>query len=338
MAQNKKSSKETAEYDQSERIKRLVVIGIFSDDYLMERLVLKGGNALNLALEIGTRASVDVDLSMENDFTPKELVAVRIRLENRLQEVFNAEHFHVFDVTLEPNPDLVSPELAKFWGGYLATFKLIEERELKQCAGNLSAMRRNSFKVGAKGKFEIDISKFEYCARKMAVDLDGYQVFVYSTEMLVAEKLRAICQQMPEYGPVVYRTRPGAARARDFLDIHTLIRAPLDFIIHDENKMVQACFDIIGKDIDLHQKANSLILTPKQVSDWQNVCVPQIMGNFVSHYATSVGASISPHIYLSILTAIDNAVNCFTYTCSCNGTPRNVFYRSLSQKQKGCSC
>ena len=223
MTQNKKSSKETAEYDQSERIKRLVVIGIFSDDCLMERLVLKGGNALNLALEIGTRASVDIDLSMENDFPPKELEAVRIRLENRLQEVFNAEHFHVFDVTLEPKPDLVGPELAKFWGGYLETFKLIEEKELKQCAGNLSAMRRNSLKVGAKGKFEIDISKFEYCARKTAVDLDGYQVFVYSTEMLVAEKLRAICQQMPEYGPVVHRTRPGAARARDFLDIHTLI-------------------------------------------------------------------------------------------------------------------
>jgi len=223
MAKKKTPSADTAEYEQSERIKRLVVIGIFSDDYLMERLVLKGGNALNLVLEIGTRASVDIDLSMENDFPPKELEAVRIRLENRLQEVFNAEHFHVFDVTLESKPDLVSPEVAKFWGGYLATFKLIEETHLKQCAGNLAAMRRNSLKVGAKGKFEIDISKFEYCARKTAVDMDGFQVFVYSNEMIVAEKLRAICQQMPEYGPVVYRARPGSARARDFLDIYTLI-------------------------------------------------------------------------------------------------------------------
>jgi hypothetical protein len=223
MTKKKTPSKKTAEFDQSERIKRLVVIGIFSDDYLMERLVLKGGNAINLVLEIGTRASVDIDLSMENDFPPKELEAVRVRLEKRLQEVFNAEHFHVFDVTLEPKPDLVSPEVANFWGGYLATFKLLEEKHWKQCAGDLSAMRRNSLKVGAKGKFEIDISKFEYCARKTAVDMDGYQVFVYSTEMLVAEKLRAICQQMPEYGPVVHRKRPGSARARDFLDIHTLI-------------------------------------------------------------------------------------------------------------------
>ena len=223
MTKKKTPPEKTAEYDQSERIKRLVVIGIFSDDYLMERLVLKGGNALNLVLQIGTRASVDIDLSMENDFPPEELESVRVRLENRLQEVFNAEHFHVFDVTLKSKPDLVSPEVTKFWGGYLATFKLLEEKHWKQCAGDLSAMQRNSLKVGAKGKFEIDISKFEYCARKTAVDMDGFQVFVYSNEMIVAEKLRAICQQMPEYGPVVHRKRPGAARARDFLDIHTLI-------------------------------------------------------------------------------------------------------------------
>jgi len=223
MAQKKKPSAKTTEFEQSERIKRLVVIGIFSDDYLMERLVLKGGNALNLVLEIGTRASVDIDLSMENDFAPKELEAVRKRLENRLQEVFNPEHYHVFDVTLEPRPDPVSPEVARFWGGYSATFKLIEDKRFEENKGDLTAMRRNSLKVGAKGKFEIDISKFEYCVPKRPVDLDGYQVFVYTNEMLVAEKLRAICQQMPEYGPVVKRTRPGSARARDFLDIYTLI-------------------------------------------------------------------------------------------------------------------
>ena len=43
--------------------------------------------------------------------------------------------------------------------------------------------------------------------------------------MILCEKLRAICQQMPEYGPVVKRTRPGSPRARDFIDIHTLLSA-----------------------------------------------------------------------------------------------------------------
>lgn len=257
MAQKKKSAADSSEYEQSERIKRLVVIGIFSDDYLMERLVLKGGNALNLVLEIGTRASVDIDLSMEDEFAPEQLETVRNLLEKRLQEVFTPENYHVFDVTLEAKPDPVSPELAKFWGGYSATFKLVEEKRFKEGRGDLSAMRRNSLKVGAKGKFEIDISKFEYCAPKKAFDMDGYQVFVYTTEMLVAEKLRAICQQMPEYGPVVKRTRAGTARARDFLDIYTLItQLKLDMTAPENLKLIRLVFEAKRVPIGLIGKIN----------------------------------------------------------------------------------
>jgi hypothetical protein len=224
-------------------------------------LVLKGGNALNLVLQIGTRASADIDLSMENDFPPEDLEAIRSRLENRLQEVFNAEHYHVFDVTLEPKPDPVSPELAKFWGGYSAAFKLIEEKHFQKSGGNLTSMRRTTLKIGAWGKFEIDISKFEYCIPKRAFDMDGYQVFVYTTEMLVAEKLRAICQQMPEYGPVVKRSRPGSARARDFLDIHTLItHFKLDMTAPKNLELIKLVFEakrvpleLIGKIKDFRE-------------------------------------------------------------------------------------
>lgn len=38
--------------------------------------------------------------------------------------------------------------------------------------------------------------------------------------MLVAEKLRAICQQMPEYASYLKKHR--TPRGRDFLDIHTV--------------------------------------------------------------------------------------------------------------------
>jgi hypothetical protein len=37
--------------------------------------------------------------------------------------------------------------------------------------------------------------------------------------MISAEKLRAICQQMPEYSPMRH---PGSPRARDFYDIYVL--------------------------------------------------------------------------------------------------------------------
>ena len=216
-------SSRVSETERLEKIKRQVVIAVFSDDYLMEQLVLKGGNAMNLALDVGTRASVDIDLSMEGDFPPEERERVRQKLATRLQEVFVSDNLTVFDVTLKEKPTTISPEVASFWGGYDVTFKLIENKALAQCAGDLTSMRQNSLQIGAKGKFEIDISRFEYCGRKTAVEMDGYQVFVYSPEMLAAEKLRAICQQMPEYGPVVKRSRSGTARARDFLDIQTLI-------------------------------------------------------------------------------------------------------------------
>lgn len=77
--------------------------------------------------------------------------------------------------------------------------------------------------LGGRQKFLIDISSFEYTSGKEAKELDGYKIFVYSPIMMVYEKLRAICQQMPEYGQIVNRGRPGATRARDFLDIHELI-------------------------------------------------------------------------------------------------------------------
>ncbi len=53
---------------QLERIKRLVVIAMFSDDQLMEYLVLKGGNAVDLVYKLSSRASMDIDLSMSEDF------------------------------------------------------------------------------------------------------------------------------------------------------------------------------------------------------------------------------------------------------------------------------
>ena len=60
--------------------------------------------------------------------------------------------------------------------------------------------------------FTIDLSKYEYVAGKLELNLDDYAIYVYSPSMIAIEKLRAICQQMPEYPLRGYRT----ARARDF--------------------------------------------------------------------------------------------------------------------------
>ena len=44
-----------------EHIKRLTIIAMFSDGDLMERLVLKGGNLLDIVHRVSTRASIDAD-------------------------------------------------------------------------------------------------------------------------------------------------------------------------------------------------------------------------------------------------------------------------------------
>ena len=94
--------------------------------------------------------------------------------------------------------------------------------------------------LGQGPKFSIDISKHEYTAGKREFELDGFSIFVYTLEMIVCEKLRAICQQMPEYGPVVKRGRAGSPRARDFIDIHTLMTARQIDLTTKENRELLA--------------------------------------------------------------------------------------------------
>jgi hypothetical protein len=181
---------------------------------------------------------------MEMDFAQAELEDIRQRLEKGLQAVFAPEGYKVFDVTLEEKPPSVSPEVAGFWGGYSVTFKLIEIAQYRTREGDLESMRRNAVLFGAKGKFEIDISKFEYCRTKQAAQIDGCPIFTYTPEMLICEKLRAICQQMPDYGPIVKRTRPGAARARDFVDIQVLIeRFSIEMTSPHNLDLLRAIFD-----------------------------------------------------------------------------------------------
>jgi len=52
----------------TDRIKRLIIAALVSDDELVGTLVLKGGNALSLAHKLESRASFDLDFSMEGEF------------------------------------------------------------------------------------------------------------------------------------------------------------------------------------------------------------------------------------------------------------------------------
>ena len=217
--------------DDIEKIKRLAIIAMVSDDYLMEQLVLKGGNAIDIVYQLSGRASIDLDYSMPNDFNSHELSAISKTINTVLSSTYAEEGLSVFDLKFEAKPSGIGQiDEMKFWGGYRIEFKLIPIDILSEHSDNLKLLRGNASIVGPDNRrtFKIDICKFEYCSGKVAKELDGYTLYVYSTEMLVLEKLRAICQQIPEYRKIV-KSHPPAARARDFFDIYTITQQfPID--------------------------------------------------------------------------------------------------------------
>jgi hypothetical protein len=61
--------------------------------------------------------------------------------------------------------------------------------------------------------------------------------------MIVFEKLRAICQQMPEYRHIIGKSH-GDARARDFFDIYTVVEHfEIDLTSVKNLELLTAIFD-----------------------------------------------------------------------------------------------
>jgi predicted nucleotidyltransferase component of viral defense system len=207
-----------------EEVKKQVIIAMFSDDDLMERLVLKGGNAIDVVYKIASRASRDIDLSLRDDFKPEELELIRNKIERSLRDTFQAVGYEVFDINFTEKPKRLPNDKLPFWGGYHLKFKIIEAIKYKELMKNTMSLRKQATFVGPNRKqvFRVEISKCEYCEHKKEMDLEGYTIFVYTPAMLVVEKLRAICQQMPEYRKSV-KSHPASARARDFFDIYIII-------------------------------------------------------------------------------------------------------------------
>lgn len=72
----------------------------------MHSLVLKGGNALRLAYEITNRGSIDIDFSVEREFTDEEIKKMPVVLEMIFDRVFRQENLKVFDIKFELKPKM----------------------------------------------------------------------------------------------------------------------------------------------------------------------------------------------------------------------------------------
>lgn len=227
-------------------IRRLVIIALFADDKLMEKFVLKGGNALNLIHSIGTRSSVDIDVSIPDDFDDVE--DAKNRIFASLKDRFDSAGLIVFDEKFSPKPSKVRPKQSPRWGGYLVEFKLTTRQHFDQNKNDLATLQRSALLIGQEQRriFKIDISKFEFCEPKQETELDSYTIYVYTLPMIAIEKLRAICQQMPEYPHRPY----SKARARDFYDIYTIVQTGnLDLTTPENVELLKNIFE--AKDVSL---------------------------------------------------------------------------------------
>lgn len=224
-----------------EKIRLTVITALFTDDMLMELLVLKGGNALNLVHKIGSRASVDLDFTVQGDFA--DMQDAERRMIRCLEDRFEEHGLAVFEASLARVPD-APPESDPWpeWGGYRLTFKLIETNHVKGDQDDPGKRQRESLVTGPEQKrvFRVDFSKYEGSPDAQLAEIDDYRIVVYSPAMIAAEKLRAICQQMKEYD----RRGHPAPRPADFYDVSTIVDAGVVALTSSEFlEILRTCFD-----------------------------------------------------------------------------------------------
>jgi predicted nucleotidyltransferase component of viral defense system len=224
-----------------EEVRKLTIKALFSDDVLFNQLVLKGGNAVTLVYGLGMRASFDLDFSLKGDFPDPE--DAKNRAFRALESRFSSAGYAVFDTEFVAKPVLHGPDERPWWGGYELSFKLLKTSDYERLRTQPAKMQREAVTIGPnqKRKLKVDISKNEYVEGKIDQDLDHVTIRVYTPSMVAAEKIRALCQQMPEYA--LRGNRRG--RARDFYDIFLAVtRGRVDLQSADSRILITEMFSV----------------------------------------------------------------------------------------------
>ena len=224
-----------------EKVKQTAIKALFSDDGLVERFYLKGGNALDLFFDLPSRSSMDIDISMEDDFEQDDIEAVSNTIKNWLERLFSEEGFVLLDYKFMKKPKTRSRDIPAFWKGYEINFKVVRKDIYAKHKNDIQKLRRlcQELDITHKKTFKSDISGHEYCSPSEDREFQNFYIRVYTAEMIIAEKLRAICQQMKEYQLKTKR----AARGRDFYDIYILAKTlQIDFTGDEFLKILRKMF------------------------------------------------------------------------------------------------
>jgi len=190
------------------------ILAVFHDPVLARRMFLKGGSAMRMLDEERSRLSLDADFSIRGSIRVQK--AFFARMEKSISRQFAPFKYFVIDFYFTHRPRHSKPDMPKWWKGWLCQFKLVA---ITFAVLPLEAQRRRALIPGGSNSpvIEIEISEHEYCGAERTKTIRGVVVHGYTRELLVVEKLRAICQQHPKY-----RFRSNKNRARDFYDIYRL--------------------------------------------------------------------------------------------------------------------
>ena len=224
-------------------VKRLAITAMISDDILMETFIFKGGSAIDMIYGGNNRASLDLDFSMEKGLSEEEEKDIAKKIEETLKDTFMEEGFVAHAIKFDRRPRNMADEVKDFWGGFQIKFKVIPLEKAKEVKFDPQRLAHYSLAVGKRNStiFKIDISSYEYCAAKALEDFEDYTIQVYTPEMIVFEKLRAICQQNERYDEIVRTNR--RPRGRDFYDIyHLMDEFNIDVSTDDNQALIRNIF------------------------------------------------------------------------------------------------
>jgi predicted nucleotidyltransferase component of viral defense system len=251
-------------------LRREIMAALFLDAFLLDRLVIKGGNALDIIHNINQRASVDIDFSIADEFLDQQDAQDRIK--RALSQRFERLGLVVFDYSFEERPPEMPNDPLPWWGGYAVEFKIIDKAVFDSLGLTPEKRSIQAIVIAPQQAriFRIDISKNEYCGGKEEAEIGGVRVYVYSVEMCVFEKLRSICQQMPQYTEIL--TRHGRPRARDFYDIYaTVTRRGVDLSLPENQRLCERIFE--AKHVPMHLLTQIGNTREFHRADWDSVKV-----------------------------------------------------------------
>lgn len=245
-----------ATLDEYKIIRTRVLTSIFRETKIAEKFALKGGTALDIGYNMPQgRYSSDIDLSMNEDI-PGTLEDVKEVFKVALERNLSEYDLFPIDVVLKRNPKRQSLDRPRH-GGYILKFFLVKysdhQSELKNKAkGARSRVKKISSPENG-GKFKIDISKYDFWEDDMiSLELvDDFTVPMYTLNMIMYEKIKAICEQVPKKGT--------KSRAKDYYDVfiihNHLLDNPdkLDHALGSEECRIymSKCFESASLDLDI---------------------------------------------------------------------------------------